>query len=193
MSRERFDRLSPEKKKVLIAKDALKWLVSGHIRLQNGVYMNNYSNCRLGASATSKSTLAAFKRRPCHVCAKGGLFFTAIMRTNEKTVKQLFEIGNDEDSIIREFGQDVFPQKEWDTIEMAFEGWKGSGDKFSKYFDRDSNQVFIAICVNIILNKGHFKISVNKDEFREQVLKYVKYRPALKAYFKTSSEEEKEY
>lgn len=200
---EQFNSLPKSEKKILIAKDALEWFKVGYIKIESGCYINKCYNVEKSCdiSATSKEAHDEYNQRPCVVCAKGGLFFSTMMRLNEITINELVE--TNEDEFLPQM-KNIFSIKEWELIELVFEGQDVQGR--IRFGEKTHNQIyawrnlylnewggtveedklFVSICVNIIHNEGNFIVPKTKQElveFEKVVENYVKSVPKLKKIF----------
>lgn len=169
---KKFQDLSPEQKRVAIAKDTLKWLNKGKIRAKRGAVMS-FDGIKKGQNL--KEVLCKLNT-PCEVCQRGGLLYSYVRRVNDfKTpaVSDHWSINKpylsgvaDQRSSINKKLQEVFPKRQLALIERAFEGTYNEqylssdeidlADIFYGIYDSPTER-FRAILNNIIKNKGEFK------------------------------------
>jgi hypothetical protein len=143
--------------RILIAKDALKWVKAGALIPMHNVYV--------GASKSILST--DFDRQlrdvvlgECKVCIKGALFLAKAVRFDHVLARELCEAGHSSDSPLNEH----FDEGQLDLLERTFEGWSEWGTnededikKFAKRYPKTKDRL-VAILENIIKNQGTFKL-----------------------------------
>ncbi len=113
-SNQEFLALAPADRRVLIAKDVLKWLRAGKIRAETGTYLEGYD------PVTGKSTEKEPDRvdgGSCTVCALGAVFACTVERIGGL---EGFWSYRSADSIRGELG-DHFDGEQLRLIETAFE------------------------------------------------------------------------
>lgn len=183
-SNENFATMTTNEKKVVVAQDCIERINLGQISADTGNVINRNTITKMNKSysqATSvKDILNNDEMIQCDVCAKGGLFLSYVGRTNEV---KLCELGSN--TTTRNYNPnsvhdnehsrllEIFTARELAYIELAFEG--------EQYLDYDENScrikftddeyelannfrcsfdtpddVLVAICENIIKNKGQF-------------------------------------
>lgn len=179
------------KKVVAVAKDVLKQLKAKTLKAKHRMYVDikklgnkkipvNMENDKLYDRRLSMQLKDVFKNiKSCEVCAKGAIFVAAVSRYNKEKIypdakdvsnKRLSEIvrwdscmnGLDDKDII----DDLFEKKDWDTIELYFEGEDVNTIGFDKidivrseiFFKSHKNakERMVAIMKNLIKNKGRF-------------------------------------
>lgn len=169
--KQKFDLLSNREKRVLIAKDVIKWIRSGMLRPGTGGYLNRGDFIRSGRKSTDEicDLLLEGKVKNCHVCAKGAMFLADIIRRDNFTVADLGFYFNSNIPRVN-----YFTEHQKNLIETAFEGsnycmkWDNDKDEFktsplagkainfSKIYKKSEDRL-IAIMKNIIKNNGTFK------------------------------------
>jgi hypothetical protein len=146
----RFNRLSPEKKRVVVAKDVLKRLGEGRIEARRGVYIGRVSTGPAGET--------------CQACALGAVFACAInLGTKATTSIHCCRTTSSYDMTVTLAERGIFPAPELRKIEAAFEGW-GAADSFegteaTRRFNEgifDDRERMARIMRNIVANKGEF-------------------------------------
>lgn len=180
----RFRKLSPEKKRVRVAKDVIDQLQAGtllaghHGYLNLGDVRNHWPPADLPHKFRdlAKGVLYMYRERAdvnltevfdevkCTVCGIGACFVAAVRRNDQVTVGDLVHWGND--GFMREYLSAWFSREQLAMIEAAFEkslNFNLSGNrqrreqavKFGLRFD-DPTERLIAIMQNIIDNGGTF-------------------------------------
>ena len=173
-SNKEFEKATKAEKRVMIAKDCLDYISKNHLKAKTG---NTFARGLLAISS-SNSIQATFGEETCTVCAKGALFFGAIMRNGDCTynnvISSQYDGKNDDYEPLLKF----FSHKQLALIETAFEGQcyehrneKGrevgrmdiitcdefnSAEHFYHAYITDTLR-FRGILENIIENKGWFK------------------------------------
>lgn len=144
-----FQKASPSRKRILIAKDVIKHIQSGKIEPKATIYykavdpeFSNYEDvfdefqeykkqCELPKGIDAQQIL----KKPtveCQACALGSMFISDIIRNDAFSVKKM---DGERDSAAKRLSKH-FSQLQLDMIEMAFEGRNiGDNDKLS---DRNS-------------------------------------------------------
>lgn len=166
-SNAKFELADAAKKRVIIAKDVIMRLKTENLVAETGILVGLVSD-----NATFENSLKNFLNadiESCEVCAKGALFCSLIGRINKFSIKDInSESGNDESNKIHKELKKYFSIEQLDLIEIAFEGDSYLGTQldddiidaaqdFYYEYEDDSNNRLIAICENIIKNKGEFK------------------------------------
>lgn len=177
-----FRKLSPAQKRVAVATDALRWLKSGVITATCGSYIRPTRNIKdrdLDEPVVSPRGVAAFGHAQCAVCAKGALFLTTIMRTNERTTETALLSSSSPMMSHKVCNEErVFSRRAFDVIEDIFEdrGWNFTArmrwNRYPKFtrmptaygaeidHSRSTENQDLrlkAILVNILIHKGNFK------------------------------------
>jgi len=166
---EAFNAATKAEKRVKIAQDTIqrikfRQLLPEHVGF---AWIKNFPE-KKGKSI--KAILGKSEEPVCEVCAKGGLFMSYIGRVNETTFEDTV-MHNDADAIGTKRLLEIFSLKQLASIEFAYEGFQGTGQgvvsfswreesralNFEKRY-KDSKERLIAICENIIRNKGTFKL-----------------------------------
>lgn len=215
MSTKEFNSLSRSEKRVLVAKDALEWLKAGYINVKPGFYVdyrfdeynensNNSNVVKMPACdlpVTSQAVKTKLKQAECGVCAKGGLFYAAVMRKNQMTFKSFDNMSSNSDRITK-YMRGIFTRQKFGAMEIAFEGNNPGDDCVpnelyenalvlhdyfgDRYVVGFANKRFIAICMNVIHN-GDFVPPKDREEmesFDVKVLRpYLNRHPKLKVIF----------
>jgi hypothetical protein len=148
----RFNKMSPEKKRVTIAKDTIAALKTNKVCATVRVY--------LGESARSNGDKLSNNAR-CQACALGSMFVGLTTRVKDLSVK----VDN-----FRQHLVEYFSPIQLKVIESAFEGGMHYSDIHNLYGDNyhdkavrykyaytDLEERLIAIMENIIKNNGEFK------------------------------------
>lgn len=147
------------KRRILIAKDALKWLKAGALKAATGTYVYILDRSKFHTLETMKSVQARdVCIGKCEVCAKGALFLAHAVRYNNVSVGDVL-FSRFECALYEEFDGRTL-----NRIEAAFEGWPSVSHggiynydyawTLSKY--PNSEVRLINILKNIIKNKGDF-------------------------------------
>ena len=137
--------------RIEIAKDVLKWIKTGKIKvLARNCYFNPITNLSYSGEQL-KDALPQISN--CEVCALGGLFYAHIMRYND------FEIDrwgiNYIDGRREMVGElKMFSERVLQNIEASFEATNEYKDKHKL---SDDTETLKHIMNNIIKNKGTFK------------------------------------
>lgn len=168
ISKEKFDKLPKAKQRVLIAQDVIDRIKLGQIEPVEGDTVVVIGEVGIGADSLKK-TLEKDSVK-CHTCALGGMFVSYIGINNQCTVSEARAITSHK--LIKGINtvfKDIFGEHQLSLIEAAFEGmsfhWHDEFitakkidlcEKFhGKY--KDPSTRLVAICQNIIKNKGEFK------------------------------------
>lgn len=123
---EAFARMSPEQKRVTVAKDVIAALNAKQLVAKNSVYLalrfkqavvkdwNNWDKF-----TESDAQVALLEQKvSCEVCAIGSVFVCAVERMDKLTVDQFRGSGR---RSIREYLGDLFSLEQLDLMEIAFE------------------------------------------------------------------------
>jgi hypothetical protein len=166
----RFKQMTPERKRVAIAKDVIRSIELDKIITPNsGIYFDNrYFNRIYYYDETSDFEIRdiLLENTPeCTACAIGSMFLCTVLRDDNLSVKE-FNTTHEQNfrGIIRRF----FDEAQLDLIECAFERSPRYCTKlsnldddvqkavnFGKKYTKDRNRL-IAIMKNIIRNNGTF-------------------------------------
>ena len=173
---EIFDSLSKAEKRVRIAQDCLERIKLNLISPYTNNFLYPASISVLQMNSNLKESVNS--NIQCSACAKGGLFLSYVGRVNNFDSCKLVG-GNDVDDSEHKKLLEIFTLRQLALIEFAFEGnqylnryWDKSGEnsieiKFSEKLQinaynfcrrYDVKERLIAICENIIENKGTFKL-----------------------------------
>jgi hypothetical protein len=174
---EAFEQMTNAEKRVRIAEDCIERIRLEQITASKGMVVE------FGFNKNKSENLKELLNDgiQCKACAKGGLFLSYVGRVNNF---EKCEIQNDNRENDNEHQKllEVFDIKQLALIEAAFEGkpylsvsLRGNTQKYRKFFKKhggkydyndfeypvsedadDNNNRLIAICENIIANKGTF-------------------------------------
>ena len=170
-----FNKLSKQAKRIAIAQDVLEQIRLGRYKAQTGTYVEADTTFEADDQGfcNVENIQANYALRndliECTVCAKGALFMSHVNKTNHCTVDDLRNY--DESAAIVDHLEDIFDPDQLHLIEAAFESDEDFVDRHNTEIEdeeRDSAVDFghrytddekrlIAICKNIIRNKGIFK------------------------------------
>lgn len=170
-----FEAASPEKKRVMLARDVLRSLDQERIKAQTGHYVNGFESDSDSSRAEFNEKLSSTGEadeipltipmygEDCTVCAKGALFVAKVDRLNGVTVGDFVSYADLDPS---RFLLDYFSRRQLDLIEAAFERDRMSLDPY----DSDAKaaiafgsgyvshaQRMRAIMENVIENNGEFR------------------------------------
>lgn len=187
-SNEKFVKLSKAKQRVVIAQDCLDRMNIGHLKPKGGKFIDHddlrtivlgNSNISLDdvTQVESCSLKEKFNAMPvCSACAKGSLLLSFVGRINNFDVNDLtFQNNNDSNDKSHSKLLEIFDVRQLALIEMAFEDClyisetqEGKPINFTKNTHKKASEFWynydysrdrmIAICKNIIENKGTFKL-----------------------------------
>lgn len=150
--------LTKAQKRVLIAKDVLKWIRAGAIKTRSGVYVHEtrpYKRLSLTPEESLQSKVQDLVNN-CEFCALGALFIGAVDKFNKIEVpcgvRRASELSGD---AVFSSLEKWFSRKQLDQIESAFEGW-GHDTFFMSVLHPCTQDRLKAICLNIVRNKGTF-------------------------------------
>lgn len=181
-----FDNLSKAEKRVAIARDCIERIKLSQFNADTGAIVGGVNLKYYQEACNVKDVLNSDDKFNCRVCAKGGLFMSYLGRVNNFDFTRGIEACEQDNNTPNMLKlMEIFSDKQLIYIETAFEGYQVIGtlknfdsyslpnDKYNKAkafnetFDmRDENGDFIynenakliAICENIIKNKGTFKL-----------------------------------
>lgn len=156
LKNKEFKEMSVAKKRVAIAKDALKQIKLRNFIVETGTYCD--VDIKKDLSGNLKKIL---QTEQCTVCAKGALFAADILKRgnynfNDNNALPLWFSAKESQTTERLKG--IFSTKQLDLMEIAFEGYyedEAAYNFFSKY--KDNEERLIAILENVIKNEGTFK------------------------------------
>lgn len=185
---EQFEKLPKSKKRVVIAQDCLDRIDIGHLRPRGGRFINDehlsylvtgdyYKSIGKIKNVESCSLKTKFNEIPqCSACAKGSLFLSLVGRVNKFDINDInFDNNNSSHDKSHAKLLEIFDLKQLALIEFAFEGSQyirvDSEGKDIKFSNKTKNKIhmfhnsyygstdlMVAICKNIIENKGTFKL-----------------------------------
>jgi hypothetical protein len=173
LENEKFEKATKAEKRVIVAQDCIERINIQQIIPESGCFLDFDSINEMKTETTDKSFQKILNsstiNTTCQACAKGGLFMSFVGRVNKININDI-ECGNDLDDKEHKKLLQLFSQTQLALIEAAFEGaqyinaeiskYTDSSNKwsFSKYIDKYPNDKkrLIAICENIIENKGTF-------------------------------------
>ena len=156
-----FNKLPEWRQRVEIAKDVLKQLDMETYIAESGTYLTakvkEFDIQNLHSTEIDK--LVKENKITCKVCAKGALFMSHVMKTDNCTYEKATSMGD------REMGRrlNMFSPSQLEEIEESFEGWFQTNEKsdVAKFIQRTKMKSDIErmteIMKNIIKNKGTFK------------------------------------
>lgn len=167
----RFQKLSPENKRVSIAKDVIKQLVANKITAQTGSYFELRSDENI---VNEDLSFAISKAKSCNVCALGALFSACVLKSNHFKLNSA-DIFADNKMVdiwrtpVTEYLKPYFSKHQLAMIEIAFEKYAGGINikivknvktikkctDFGNQFLDDEDRM-TAIMQNIIDNNGKF-------------------------------------
>lgn len=178
-----FKNATPAEKRIIVAQDCIQRINANQIlpRGSGSVFVDDtkFDDCDAESSLqTVLNTCDKDSIIQCEACGKGGLFLSYVGRANEFETKNL-NYGNEVTDAHHVKLLELFSLEQLSLIEAAFEGTQMIGDgsndvyvdldayaddiddynkSFSKYIDKypDDKKRLIAICKNIIENKGEF-------------------------------------
>ena len=170
---EAFKALTKPQKRVVIAKDCLARIDIGQINPNGGFLIRNIDDV-IAYGGSLQGVLNNPTDLVCQACAKGGLFLSLVGRVNKYESNNLVgvnSINNPEHQKLLT----IFTPRQLAYIELAFEGskflhgYRGNDIDFTNVeyqkarvfclsFNSDNTKRMIAICKNIIKNKGTFKL-----------------------------------
>lgn len=161
VTKKQFDAMTPEARRVMIAKDLLLHLKSKRFSTRYGYFS---SNVALPGGETDQ--ISKFLRKPevrCYGCAIAGLFYAAVVRFNDLTAAQCgardhSHIG---DSDLRRLLRKYMSSSQVLLIENCYELrfllLKGRGLQWADERKRDAPMSrLVGICENMIKNNGTF-------------------------------------
>lgn len=185
---EKFAKLPKSKQRVVIAQDCLERIKVGHLSPATGRFINetdfrflltgnHHAIVKKQDDLESCSLKERINEIPqCSACAKGSLFLSLIGRVNKFDVKD-FQLKNGNDTKDNPHARlmEYFDIKQLALIELVFENQlyidedlEGKTIRFnSSTYDKAElfhyayhleEERMIAICENIIKNKGTFKL-----------------------------------
>jgi len=179
-----FEAMTKDEKKVQIAKDCIERINLNQFIANTGNFISDRTMDELRRKRVSSKSVKELINNSdfpeCQVCAKGGLFLSYVGRVNQCNIIDI-AVGNSIEDNSHKKLLEIFTERELAYIEFAFEGGQYisidlNGD-YIHFTETESKRVFnfyqryddvdkrlIAICQNIIRNKGIFKLSKHYDK-----------------------------
>lgn len=167
---EEFERLSPDQKRVTVAKDLLKRLEEDTMQATFGDWLTVSQTARDLDPETEVQTIINDPRVICSGCLIGGLVLCAIDRHNQLKVGSLVETGRGEICVDQreafEYLEQFFDPHQLRMMEIAFEtGGGGCAPMNEEEWDasefepgaNSSHERMNAILRNVVVNNGTFK------------------------------------
>lgn len=166
-----FSKLTKAEKRVAIAKDVLAQVKIQTIFPVQGNYIEIDEIKGNFDSDVQVNSLIKDKKISCNCCMKGSLFMAHVNKTNHLTLDDLDSHGHSNNESMYERLDKIFTQEQLDLMECAFEGdlisdstgkLSSKEDLINKAYDNffiqynDETERLIAICKNLIKNKGTF-------------------------------------
>ncbi len=172
LTNKAFKKANKARRRVLIVKDALLRFNLNNIKLDPGNYVTVSKSNKYINTEDKEASFKEFINKDditCDVCAKGALFCTIVGRDNQLSYNDSFQgawdnnLNNKPHKVLLKY----FTAEQIDAIEIAFEGSSYLFDvTFNKnlhsnsvcFYHKYTNSIdrFLAICENIITNKGTF-------------------------------------
>lgn len=162
----KFDDLSPQMKRIHLAKDVIAKIKSERFIPTAGSYVwINADNLSRIEQKSFKTEYKKNKDIDCEVCALGALFCSYVLEKNKVSIKEM--MNESSNPYITEKLAGIFSPEQLNLIEAFFEGW---GDEISSnngvwsdealmFYEmyEDDTQRLILIMENIASNGGKFK------------------------------------
>lgn len=174
----RFQKMSPARKRVAIAKDVIAAIEEKEITAATGIYINDKDLWPTKTFFNSKNTVSVVRRNidkqvrdifveeyvpDCTACAVGSLFICAVKRYDKITIGQM---GSFRRSDLTRYLNKFFSKTQLNSIEVAFETPYGTKRNIAIFSD-DKSRLFgskfktaklrmVGIMKNIIANDGEF-------------------------------------
>jgi hypothetical protein len=160
ITKAKFERLSPKKQRVLLAKDVLAQLASEKYIQSRGNYVNFPGVYGLQNTDSGQKVLE--RTQQCEVCAKGALICSYVKNFNTMQLNDM--INGNRNPVL----QKIFGIRLWHSIEALFEGWcfdKVHGTRYDSVEDAEEEGVEVynasktrysieSLMKNIIRNDG---------------------------------------
>jgi hypothetical protein len=143
------------KERVLIAKDALKWIKAGALIPKSLVYVDAIENTELELrnSKNFGKQLRDMYLGKCRVCAKGALFLAKAVRYDNVVITANFDISDLAADHVEGPLNDHFSTEQLRLIEWAFEGFNCDELGWLRRYEKASERL-VAILNNIVRNEG---------------------------------------
>lgn len=171
-----FRKMTPDQRRVCIAKDVLEALKLKKITPTSGIYLDITSKKTVTKEADGDRDLSdLLPSVKCNVCAIGAIFVCAVIRNDELPIGKgmrwnrfdaddykvpVQELGFDEHGYVSKF----FSASQRSQIEMAFEKWtffsRGGDSSATAYFTDekpDPKQRMVLIMESIVAEGGTFR------------------------------------
>jgi hypothetical protein len=179
-TKSQWNRLSKQRKAVIVAADTIQWIKSGKFTPKRGVY------CQLSDKIVEKPHDIRHVKNDCIGCAKGGLFYSKCMANNEldrSNLKVDYEFETKDFTTYFDPSNsltDCFTEDELAQIEEYFEGWVRTLD----FYNGEEDWCLLFICLHIIKNRGQVKLAELNERtaikfHNEVVLPYVRRNRSL--------------
>jgi hypothetical protein len=152
---EAYRKATPAKRRLMIAKDALKQIKAGQINPLSGTYVRLWTEGVIDEDTNLQPVLLKDNEVTCDCCAKGALF-TSCVRLSNRYKGDPTGIGSD--GINELVG---WPEENYHMIEEAFES--SGGDWWYDNYKDDTKRLE-AILKNIIRNKPSHLFKIDEAE-----------------------------
>lgn len=168
MSKRQFDKLSPAKKRIAVARDVLDRIELGQLTPNAGLFCKMLAGERTNLKIHQQLESTTFK---CEVCAKGGLFLSYIGIVNNYpiTIGRLSQEGGEHIySEPMEVLSEIFSKKQLAYIETAFE-------EHYYYWNVDLTAGEMSMCENFCndLQRQYVNNKINHIQFSEKKIKRI--------------------
>lgn len=163
----RFNRLSVGVQRIKIIRDVVSLLRAEKLKALHGHYLWVKGGTKKFNDADQVHKVV--EQSECSVCGIGGLFAATVLLNNKSTVRNVFGYSaNEENSYMRKYLEQWFDNVQLDLIEAAFEVSNNlivEVSYFAPELDaavrfgrkhRASKDRLLAICKNMLANKGKF-------------------------------------
>lgn len=163
-SNKKFNSATKAEKRVMIAQDTIERVKANNLIIKRGNFLESSGLFFANEDASFKDFTNS---NECTVCAKGALFCSFVGRVNAVTNLEAIRNNNWINDKPHQKLLEIFSKQQLDLIETAFEGCSYLKQSTEKQHERaksyyykynDTNKRLIAICENIIKNKGTFKV-----------------------------------
>lgn len=175
ITKEKFNKLSKEDKRIRIIKDVLERLSLKQFKAQYARFVCNITKPAELESERQLSTILKSPETTCEVCAKGGLFMAYVGIVNSYELgttgysgtSNIYR-GEEMNSTEMQMLSKIFTKKQLALIETTFErrdfDWnarltEAEIDKckaFGSKYSHNPDELLTAICKNMLKNKGIF-------------------------------------
>jgi hypothetical protein len=177
-----FEDMTPNEKRVAIARDLIEHVNAGRVRAQESVWLSSRGAVQF-SNSDERQLDAVLKAVPtCTCCQLGGLLYATACRANAVKVSDVTNEYDDDDSLdysgFSGYLERYFEEQQLMLMEMAFEGGDGAFSGYDLdtneetedelehaanafYFRHDNDEErMVAICQNIIDHGGEFVLPV---------------------------------